>query len=96
MKKTSSLTLVLAALLAAPAWAATQTATLAIPGMTCGACPITVHKALQRVPGVEKIVINENQKQVTVTFDDAKTNLPALTQATANAGYPSTIVGVAK
>lgn len=25
----------------APVWAATQTVTLAVPGMTCAACPIT-------------------------------------------------------
>ncbi len=31
----------------APVWAATQTVTLAVPGMTCAACPITVKKALQ-------------------------------------------------
>lgn len=30
----------------APVWAATQTVTLAVPGMTCAACPITVKKAL--------------------------------------------------
>jgi len=32
----------LAILVAAPAWAATQTVTLSVPGMTCAACPITV------------------------------------------------------
>ncbi len=34
------------ALVAVPVWAATQTVTLAVPGMTCAACPITVKKAL--------------------------------------------------
>ena len=89
-------TFALAAFVAAPAWAATRTATLSIPGMTCGACPITVHKALERLPGVEKIAIDEAKKQVSVTFDDAKTNLQALIQATDDAGYPSTIVGAPK
>jgi len=28
--------------LATPTWAATSTVTLAVPGMTCAACPITV------------------------------------------------------
>ncbi|GHM57459.1 hypothetical protein ECZU51_61290 [Escherichia coli] len=32
----------------APVWAATQTVTLAVPGMTCAACPITVKKAPPR------------------------------------------------
>lgn len=79
-----------------PVWAAEQTVTLSVPGMTCGVCPITVRKALDAVPGVEKVSIDETKKNAVVTFDDAKTNLPALTQATANAGYPSTIVGVSK
>ncbi|MDE1978308.1 MAG: cation transporter, partial [Betaproteobacteria bacterium] len=43
-----------ACVFSAPAWAAEQTVTLAVPGMTCGVCPITVHKALTAVPGVEK------------------------------------------
>ena len=37
---------------AAPVWAATQTVTLSVPGMTCAACPITVKKALSKVEGV--------------------------------------------
>ena len=89
-------TFALAAFVAAPAWAATRTATLSIPGMTCGACPITVHKALERLPGVEKIAIDEAKKQVSVTFDDARTNLQVLTKATADGGYPSKVVGLAK
>ena len=40
------------ALLAAPAWAAPRTVKLAVPGMTCATCPITVKKALQKVDGV--------------------------------------------
>jgi hypothetical protein len=31
--------------LAAPAWAASKTVTLDVPGMTCPVCPITVKKA---------------------------------------------------
>ncbi|MBU2720977.1 mercury resistance system periplasmic binding protein MerP, partial [Acidithiobacillus ferridurans] len=55
------------------------------------ACPITVRTALKRVPGVETVGIDEAQKQVTVTYDDSKTNVQALTQATKDAGYPSSI-----
>ncbi|MDD5375565.1 mercury resistance system periplasmic binding protein MerP [Acidithiobacillus sp.] len=90
MKKFAIL-LVLSAALSAPAWAATETVTLSIPGMTCGACPITVRTALQRVPGVEKVGIDEAKKQVIVTYNDSKTNVQALTRATKDAGYPSSI-----
>ena len=38
----------------APVWAATQTVTLSVPGMTCSACPITVKKAISKVEGVSQ------------------------------------------
>jgi len=69
----------------------TQTATLDVPGMTCGFCPITVRKALQKVPGVIKVQSSLETKTATVTFDPAKTTVKALTTATASAGYPSSL-----
>ena len=81
----------LAATLATPAWAAVQTVTLSVPGMTCAACPITVKKALTKVDGVQKAEVSFEKLEAVVTFDDAKTNADALTKATANAGYPSTV-----
>lgn len=91
MKKIATLVLALAATFGVPAWAATQTVTLSVPGMTCAACPITVKKALSKVQGVEKVVVTFEKKQAVVTYDDAKTNVEALTKATENAGYPSTV-----
>jgi len=76
-------------LLSAPAWALPKTVTLNVSGMTCEACPITVKKALQKVPGVAKIDVLYEKKQVVVTFDDSKTDTDALVRATTNAGYPS-------
>lgn len=90
MKKLATL-LALAATLSAPAWAATKTVTLSVPGMTCEACPITVKKALSKVAGVEKAEVSFEKREAVVTFDDAKTNADALTKATANAGYPSSV-----
>ncbi len=75
--------------LMSPAWASPKTVTLNVSGMTCEACPITVKKALQKVPGVSKIDVQYEKKQVVVTFDEAKTNVDALVKATTNAGYPS-------
>ena len=82
--------------LATPAFAAQQTVTLAVPGMSCAACPITVKKALTRVDGVVRAEVDYATRQAVVTFDDAKTNVASLTQATADAGYPSTLKGPAK
>ncbi len=80
-------------LLAGPAWAAPKTVTLAVPGMTCATCPITVKKALTKVTGVTKVDVDLDKLQAVVTFDDAKTTVTALTKATTDAGYPSTVQG---
>ena len=82
--------------LVAPAWASPETVTLNVSGMTCPACPITVKKALEKVPGVSKVEVRFENKQVLVTFDDAKTNTDALVKATTDAGYPSQPEKVAK
>jgi len=82
--------LVLAAVVA-PVWAATQTVTLAVPGMTCAACPITVKKAISKVEGVSKVDVGFEKREAVVTFDNAKTNVQKLTKATEDAGYPSTV-----
>ena len=74
-----------------PVWAATQTVTLSVPGMTCSACPITVKKALSRVGGVSKVDVTFETREAVVTFDDAKTSVQKLTQATENAGYPASV-----
>src|SRR5579859_594333 len=75
----------------APAWASPRTVTLNVSGMTCPACPVTVKKALEKVPGVSKIEVRYEKKQMLVTFDDAKTDTNALVKATTDAGYPSQV-----
>lgn len=90
MKKLVSLIALIGAL-STPAWAAIKTVTLAVPGMTCAACPITVKTALAKVAGVEKTDVNFEKREAVVTYDDTKTTVAALTNATAGAGYPSTV-----
>ncbi|WP_396126639.1 mercury resistance system periplasmic binding protein MerP [Acidicapsa ligni] len=85
-----TVTVLSALLLAVPAWAATRTATLDVPGMTCSTCPITVKKALNRVAGVSKVDVRFEKKLAVVTYDDAKTNVQALVKATTDVGFPST------
>jgi mercuric ion binding protein len=74
-----------------PAWAATQTVTLSVPGMTCAACPITVKKALSGVEGVSQVDVTFEKREAVVTFDDDKTSVLKLTRATEDAGYPSSV-----
>ena len=73
--------------------AASQTVTLAVPGMYCEVCPITVKKSLEKVPGVSKVNVSFEAKEAVVIYDDAKTNVGKLTAATTAAGYPSTLKG---
>ena len=68
-----------------------QTATLDVKNMTCELCPVTVKKSLEKVPGVSQARIDFFKKTATVTFDADKTSASALTKATTDAGYPSTV-----
>jgi periplasmic mercuric ion binding protein len=71
--------------------AETKTVTLEVPTMNCVTCPFTVKKALQNVEGVSKAEVTFDTKLAVVTFDNEKTTVKALTEATTNAGYPSTV-----
>jgi periplasmic mercuric ion binding protein len=86
--------LLIAVLVALPliAFAATpKTVTLDVKNMTCAVCPITVKKSLEKVPGVTVVKIDFAMKTAIVTYDPDKTKPAALTRATTNAGYPSTL-----
>ncbi len=93
MFKKLTLAFILAFAFTASAFAATRTVTLSVPGMYCEVCPITVRKALEKVPGVSKVNVSFEKKEAVVTFDDAKTNIKALEDATFEAGYESTVKG---
>src|SRR5699024_65673 len=86
--------LVLSFLLAAGALAvpanktADKTVQLHVPGMTCPLCPITVRKALERVPGVQNISVDFPARTVRVVYDPTQVRVAALLKAAANAGYP--------
>ena len=79
----------LSLLASSTAFAGEKTVTLAVQNMYCSACPITVKSSLEAVLGVAKVVVSLAEKTAVVTFDDAKTAVPALITATTNAGYPS-------
>jgi mercuric ion binding protein len=81
----------LAALPLAAMAAAPKTVTLDVQNMICELCPITVKKSLEKVPGVSAVKVDFDKETATVTYDADTTQPPALTRATTNAGYPSTI-----
>ena len=82
----------LAALLPFSALAATpRTTVLTMQNMTCGLCPVTVKKSLEKVAGVSQVQIDFDAKTAKVTFDADKTTVSALVHATTEAGFPSTV-----
>ena len=86
------LVLVALSALMAPVWATSKAITLSVPTMDCPVCPITVKRALAKVPGVSQAEVNFGKRQATVQFDDTRTTVEALTRATKEAGYPSILV----
>jgi mercuric ion binding protein len=66
-----------------------RTVTLDVTNMDCAVCPITVRKALEKVPGVTSAKVDFASKRAEVVFDPERASVDALTNATADAGYPS-------
>jgi len=66
-------------------------AVLDVSGMTCSLCPISVRKALERVPGVIDAKADYATKRAEVKYDPDKTSPRALAGAVSNAGFPSTV-----
>ena len=71
--------------------ASPKTVTLDVKNMTCAVCPITVKKSLEKVSGVSAVKVDFSRKTAVVTYDPDKTSTSALTRATTNAGFPSTV-----
>ena len=72
--------------------AAEQSVTLAVKNMTCASCPYIVKQSLTRVDGVKTVDVSLEEKQAIVKYDDARTNVEALTAATTNYGFPSSVI----
>ena len=64
-----------------------ETVTLKVDGMTCGGCVASVTRVLKATPGVSDAVVELAAKRATVTFDPARTSVPALKSAIDDAGY---------
>jgi mercuric ion binding protein len=69
-------------------------ATLTVSGMTCPVCPITVRKALRKLPGVTSVQVDYDNKTAQVQYDPQQVAPDALLKATANAGYPARLAEV--
>jgi copper chaperone len=67
-----------------------ETAKLNIQGMTCGGCVASVSRVLKAVPGVTDVTVELQPGHARVTFDPARTAVPALAAAVQEAGYDVT------
>ena len=68
-----------------------KTATLHAEKIYCDACAAVITKALRNVPGVSKVDVDVEKKNVMVQFDPAKASVENLTAATAKKGFPSSV-----
>jgi mercuric ion binding protein len=71
-----------------PALSAEQTVTLRVD-LWCPSCSYIIKQTLAQVPGVLVVKVSYDDQVAIVRFDDDKTDLSALTQATADVGFPS-------
>lgn len=85
-------TVAIAVLVAGPVLAGEQTVKLDVPGMYCASCPFIVQSAISDVDGVKTVNADLDTRTATVVFDDEKTNVEAIETASANAGYPASLV----
>lgn len=74
----------------ASAEAIQASAQFSIENMTCATCPISVHKAMKRVDGVESVEIDYETKIATVVYNPALTTPADIAAASTNVGYPAT------
>ncbi len=71
-----------------PALSAEQTVTLRVD-MWCPSCPYIIQRTLAQVPGVLDVNVSYDDQVAIVRFDDGRTGVSELTQATASVGFPS-------
>lgn len=68
-----------------------QSTTLAVEGMTCAGCPITVKRLLKKVPGVSEVSVDAKTHLAQVKFDPDKTQPDQLAKTVTEIGYPTTV-----
>lgn len=67
-----------------------ETREMGIAGMTCDHCARRVETALRGVTGVKDVRVERAAARAVITFDPARTNVPALHDAVSRAGYEPT------
>lgn len=68
-----------------------KVATLYASKIYCEACAAVITKALRGVPGVGRVNVHVDKKEVLVQFDPAKASVEDLTAAIGKKGFPSSV-----
>ncbi len=68
-----------------------KTATLYAEKIYCEACAAVISKALRNVPGVGKVHVDVDKKEVLVNFDPTRAKVEDLTAATEKKGFHSSV-----
>lgn len=63
-----------------------------VQGMSCAACQMHVHKAVEKLDGVKDVNVNLLQNSMSVEFDENKCSVFAIENAVKNAGYGATLL----
>ncbi|MES2136951.1 MAG: cation transporter [Pseudomonadota bacterium] len=74
------------------ATAHTRTARFAVANITCATCPITVKRAMRKVPGVQSVDVSFEKKTAVVVFDPSRTRPSAIVAASTGVGFPAKLV----
>ncbi|MEW6690125.1 MAG: cation transporter [Pseudomonadota bacterium] len=64
---------------------------LDVPGMNCSLCPISVKKALERVPGVLEAKADLATRSAEAKYDPDRASPEMLLKAVGDAGYPASV-----
>jgi len=83
------LTIVLFIFLTTTIYAENQTIELSVPSMTCKMCSITLERVFKPVSGITSFKADNDEKTITVSYDDNILNLDDIIMMTINAGYPA-------
>jgi mercuric ion binding protein len=71
--------------------AAPSTVVLSVDGMTWGAWPVAVKRALEGLPGVQRADVSFRDKEARVTFDPARVTTDQLIQAIDKLGFRAAV-----
>ncbi len=61
--------------------------TMKVEGMTCGGCVASATRVRKAIDGAEQVDVKLDAAQARVTYDPARTGVPALRKAIEDAGY---------